>query len=116
MKGQGYKMRTYIDYINKKTKFGFIGMNKDASVAHHIAWKHKKHPEETIEIYKHMPKDVRTTTEHHEQIERYLMRIKHMPYHQAHYNALRFEKYNKPLPKSRIKENLKKMGFRIKWH
>jgi len=114
MKEVDYKMKTKIDYINKKTKFGFIGMNEEAAKAHNIPWKHKKHPEETIEIYKHMPKDFRTTTEHHEEIERYLMKSKHEKYHEAHANALRFENLNIPFPTKNIKQKLKEEHFKIK--
>lgn len=107
-------MKTKIEYIDKKTKFGFIGMNREAAKEHHIKWNHKKHPEETIEIYKHMPKDVKIATLHHEQMERYLMKNKHFSYHKAHKNALRFENLDIPFPSTNIKKRLKEVNFDIK--
>jgi hypothetical protein len=106
-------MKPQIQYIEKKEKYGFIGMNKRASKAHKIKWKHKKHPEHTIEVYSGVPKGVRVYTIRHEEMEEYLMRVKHYSYQKAHKIALRFEKLNKPFPKSHIKENLNKMHFKI---
>jgi hypothetical protein len=104
-------MKQKIQYIEKKEKYGFIGMNKKAAKSHNIPYKHKS-PEHTIEIYKKVPKDVRVTTIRHEEMEEYLMRVKHYSYSKAHKIALRFEKLNKPFPKSRIKQNLNRMGFK----
>ena len=106
-------MKYKIEY-KKKIPYGYIGMNKYAAKPHHIVWNHKKHPEHTIEIKKGLPHSVKVATIRHEEIEEYLMKNKHMGYHKAHSNALRFENYNKPFPNTRIKEKLKKMGFRIK--
>jgi len=33
----------------------------------------------------------------------------------SHYNALRFEKMEKPFPTQNIRQELKKMGFKIIW-
>lgn len=106
-------MKTQIQYVNKKIKPGnWIGMNVNASKKLHVPFKHK-HPEHTIEIYRRMPKDVRVATEHHEEMESYLMNSKHYKYPKAHNVALRFENMDKPFPKKNIKENLDKMGFNI---
>lgn len=90
-------MKTKIEYTNKKLKYGFIGMNKEAAKAHHIPFKHKN-PEHTIIVYQKVPKDVRVATIRHEEMERYLMHTKHYNYHKAHNLALNFEKLNKPFP------------------
>lgn len=110
-------MKTYIQYVNKKPK-GYIGNNKIASSVHHIPWNHKKHPEKTIEIYKHMPHSFKVQTEHHECAERWkeneLIKKGYSPkkaYHYAHAFALKFEEKSVPFPKTQIKRNLVKMGF-----
>jgi len=103
-------MKYTINYKNKKMKYGFIGMNKFASDAHDMEYKHK-HPEHTIEVYKKVPKKVRLDTIHHEEMEEYLMKNRHFSYHKAHAIALRFEKLNKPFPKKNIKAILKKWEF-----
>ena len=105
-------MEYQIQYKKKKDKYGFIGMNKYASKAHNIPYNHKK-PAHTLTVYKKVPHSVRVATINHEKCEAYLMKNKHMSYRKAHYNALRFENTGKPFPKTRIKENLKKMGFRV---
>jgi len=33
----------------------------------------------------------------------------------SHYNALRFEKLDKPFPQENIRRELKNMGFKIIW-
>ena len=104
-------MKTKIEYVKKKLKYGFIGMNKNAAKVHHIPYKHKQ-PEHTIIVYKKVSKPVRVATIRHEEMERYLMK-KHLSYKKAHYNALRFENLNKPFPKTNIKQKLKKMGFKV---
>jgi hypothetical protein len=106
-------MKTQIQYINKKTKFGFIGMNDSASKTHNIKWNHKKHPEHTIEIYKNVPKDVRVATIAHEKMEKYLMNTQHQRYKRAHKNALRFEELDIPFPSTNIKQKLKQVNFDI---
>lgn len=107
-------MKTKIEYIKHKTKYGFIGMNADAAHSHSINWNHKKHPEHTIEIYKNVPKKIRVHTIRHEEMEQYLMHNKHYSYHKAHNLALKFEKLNKPFPKNNIKRNLIKIGAKTK--
>lgn len=107
-------MKFQIQYINKKKKYGFIGMNDSSHKHCKVEWNHKKHPEHTIEVYKKLPKEVRVATIRHEMCEKYLENTKHQGYHQAHANALRFEELDKPFPTDRIKERLKKMGFKIK--
>lgn len=106
-------MKTQIQYIDKKTKFGFIGMNDNAAKRHNVEWNHKKHPEHTIEVYKNVPKDVRLATIHHEEMEKYLMNTKHQRYKRAHKNALRFENLGIPFPSSNIKNKLKEVNFDI---
>ena len=91
-------------------KYGFIGMNKFASKSHKIPYKHK-HPEHTIEVYKNLPKQTRLHTIHHEEMEEYLMKNRHFSYQKAHKIALKFEKLNKPFPKTNTKAKLKEMGF-----
>lgn len=102
-------MKYKVDYQDKKEKFAFIGMNNRAAKAHGIAFKHKS-PEHTIEVYKGVPKSVRLHTLHHEEMEEYQMRVRHLPYHNAHKIALKFENLEKPFPKTKIKEKLKKWG------
>jgi len=103
-------MRYQIEYKDKKTKYGFIGMNKFAALAHKILYKHK-HPEHVLEIYGKVPKKVRLHTIRHEMAEEYFMKNKKYPYKKAHKLALKFEELNKPFPKTNIKRKLKEMGF-----
>ena len=103
-------MKTKVKYINKKTKFGFIGMNKFAAKSNKVPFKYNEH---TIEVYTKEPKQVIKDTIHHEELEEYLMKNYHFDYHRAHKNALRYEKYNKPLPNKNIKKFLEKIGFKI---
>jgi len=83
-------MKYKIEYIKKKTKYGFIGMNAEAAKEWHIPFKHR-HPEHTLIIYKKVPHDVRITTIKHEEIEEHLIKNKHMHYHPAHDIALKYE-------------------------
>lgn len=106
-------MKTNIEYIKKKTKYGFIGMNNDAAKSHHIPYKHK-HPEHTILVYRNVPKDVRVNTIRHEEMERYLMHKKHYDYKHAHKLALKFEDLKRPFPSSNIKQRLKQMGAKTR--
>ncbi len=106
-------MKTQIQYKKKKIKYGFIGMNFFAHYHCRVKWPHVKHPEEIIEIYKNMPKDLRYATIQHEKCERYLMKNKHFNYLRAHKNALRFEKLNKSFPAKNIKKRLERMNFKI---
>ena len=103
-------MKYQIDYKNKKIKYGFIGMNKFAAKVHGILYKHK-HPEHVLEIYKKVPKKVRLHTIHHEMAEEYYMKNRKYSYSKAHKIALKFEKLNKPFPRTNIKRKLKEMGF-----
>lgn len=96
--------------MDKKTKYGFIGMNKYA--AKHIGVPFN-HPSNVVTVYKNLPKDVRTTTIHHEECERYLMKNKHYRYNRAHKVALRFEKLNKPFPDNNVQATLRAMKFDI---
>jgi len=107
-------MKTKIEYVkNKIHPGGWIGMNELASKQLKVPWKHKRYPMETIEIYSKEPKQIRLNTEHHEEAERYAMRIKHENYHQAHQFALKFEKQHKSFPQNHEKTKLKKMGFKF---
>lgn len=106
-------MKFKIQYINKKTKNGFIGVNESAHKHCKTEWNHKKHPEHTIEVYKNVPKNVRLATIHHEEMEKYLMNTKHQRYKKAHYNALRFENLDIPFPSTNIKQKLKEVNFDI---
>jgi hypothetical protein len=114
-------MKTQIQYINKKEKGGWIGMNELASQAHFLKWKHKKHPEHTIEIYKGSPHSVRVVTIKHEKIELYVMRkiVKkgyslEEAYQIAHYKfALYYEELKKPMSQiiKLVNLRLKKLGY-----
>ncbi len=114
-------MKTQIQYINKKEKYGFIGMNEFASKAHNIEWKHKKHPEQTIEIYKKSSHAVRVQTLKHERIEMYVMKkllakrySMKEAYEIAHYKfALVYESVNKPMSSimKLVNIKLKKLGY-----
>jgi len=106
-------MKYKIEYVNKKIKGGYIGLNAEAAKQLHIPF-HHKHPEHTILIYKKVPKDVRTTTEHHEMAEEYFVKNLHEGRKESHYNALRFENLNKPFPTNNIKQKLKEMKFKTK--
>lgn len=85
-------MKFKIKQVAKKIKGGYIGMNYYAAKSHHIPYKHKK---KEILVYSHLGKKTKLDTIHHEEIESYLMKNKHMRYHKAHKIALRNEK--KPL-------------------
>lgn len=106
-------MEYRIQYVNRKIKGGYIGMNSEASKQLNIPFKHKR-PKHTIVIYKKVPHSVREATIRHEQAEKYFVKEKHLNRKMSHYNALRFENVNKPFPKKNIKKELKKMGFKIK--
>jgi hypothetical protein len=107
-------MKTKIEYIKHKTKYGFIGMNKNTANKKNINWNHKKHPSHIIEVYHDVPKSVRVHTIRHEECEQYLMKNKHYSYKKAHALALKFEKLNKPFPSTNIKRRLIKMGAKTK--
>jgi hypothetical protein len=101
-------MKYKIEYVKKKMKGGYIGMNKQSAIAKNIPF---KHPEHTIEVFKKVPKKVRVHTIRHEQAENYLMRNLHYKYPFAHSLALKFEKVGKPFPKRDIKKKLIKWGI-----
>ena len=103
-------MKYEIEEEKKKEKYGFIGMNIFAARAHGIKWP-KKHAEHLIRVYKKVPKSVRLHTIRHEECEEYFMKNYHYPYQKAHQLALRFEKYEKPFPKTNIKKKLEKKGL-----
>jgi len=103
-------MKYKIEYVKRKLKNGYIGMNKQASAKLKVPFKHK-HPEHTIVIYKNEPKKVRVHTIRHEKIEEYLIRNKHYSYHKAHHLALKFEQLDKPFPRKDIKRKLIKWGI-----
>lgn len=100
-------MKYKIEYIKKKIKGGWIGMNKYAAKEHDIPYKHK-HPAHTILVYKKVPRTVRLHTIHHEQAEEYLMKNLGMHYHPAHELALRYENIEKPFSIKELKKILKR--------
>jgi hypothetical protein len=114
-------MKTQIQYINKKEKGGWIGMNELASQAHFLEWKHKKHQEHTIEIYKGSPHSVKLVTIKHEKVELYVMKklIKEgysleEAYQIAHYKfALYFEEHKGEMKTilKLVNERMKKLGY-----
>jgi hypothetical protein len=106
-------MKFQIQYVDK-IKNGFIGMNKFSHKHCKADWKHKLHPEHTIEIKKGLPHSVKVATIAHEKMETYLEKNKHMPYHKAHNLALKFEEKNKPFPSNHIKQRLKQMGAKTR--
>jgi len=103
-------MKYKIEYTNKKLKGGYIGMNNEAAKQLHVPFRHKC-PEHTVVIFRKVPHSVRTNTIRHEEAERYFVKDLHMNRKKSHLQALRFENYNKPFPKTQIKYNLEKMGF-----
>jgi hypothetical protein len=106
-------MKTNIEYIKKKIKGGYIGMNLEASKQLHLPYKHK-HPEHTILVYHDVPKDVRVATIRHEEAERYAVRCLHKNRKNSHNFALKFENKNKPFPQNDIKRKLKQMGVKTR--
>ena len=89
---------------------GYIGLNFEANKTLKFPYP-QKHPEHTILIKSNLPKQVRIHTERHEEIEEYLIKNKHYPYHKAHKLALKFETYNIPFPKKNEKRELIKIGL-----
>ena len=107
-------MKYKIKYTQKKIKGGYIGMNSEAARQLKIPFKHKK-PKHTIVIYDKLSKGVKRTTIEHEKAESYFVRALGMGRKKSHYNALRFEKLDKPFPQENIRRELKNMGFKIIW-
>ena len=91
----------------------YLGMNKKASTELKIPFKHK-HPYHTVVVLKNQKPTERRNTIRHEEVEEYLMRIKHMPYkpanskRSAHHWALQYEKIHKPFNIREVNKLLKK--------
>lgn len=81
--------RTFkIAVMPKKSKFGFIGANKEADKSLGIK---TNLPYNEICYYPCRKKDTNRRTRQHELIEVHAMRYGRLPYHIAHKIALRFE-------------------------
>jgi len=81
--------RTFkIAVMPKKSKYGFIGANKEADKALKIK---TNLPYNEVCYYPCRKKSTNRRTVHHELIEVHAMRYGHLPYHTAHKIALRFE-------------------------
>lgn len=104
-------MKPKIQYISKKKKGGYIGMNARASRSLKIEEHRRKHPEHTIQVYKKMSHKQKVNTIRHEEAEYYFMKNKHYSYKKAHQKAIEFEKLNIPFPKKNVKRELVKIGF-----
>lgn len=107
-------MRYKIEYVKKEIPGakGYLGMNQKAAKELHIPF-HHKHPAHTVVILKKQSPKMLKSTEVHEEVENYLMRIKHLHYHpatskhSAHHIALQYEKLHKPFSIQRVNGLLK---------
>lgn len=72
-------MKYKIEYVKREIPKanGYIGMNASAAKELRIPFKHK-HPNHTIVVVKAQIPSERKSTIRHEEVEEYLMRMKHM--------------------------------------
>ena len=103
-------MKYKVEYVKKEIPGArdYIGMNAMAARELKIPFKHK-HPVHTIVTVHSQIPGARKSTIRHEEVENYLMRMKHLHYHQAHILALKYEKLKKPFSVNYVNGLLKKL-------
>ena len=82
------KSKVKVAVMPKKSKYGFIGANKEADKSLKIK---TNIPYNEVGYYPCRTKGTNRRTIHHEIIEKHCMRYGHLPYKEAHKIALRFE-------------------------
>lgn len=112
-------MKFKIEYVKKEIPGAkdYIGLNAEAAKELKLPF-HHKHPEHTVVVVKNQNPSLRRATIHHEEVESYLIKNKHLHYKpatskcSAHHWALQYEKLKKPFSPERVNKLLKKKNIK----